>query len=248
MTHKEKDIKLIALDMDGTLLNDQLEVSEANKQAISKALEQGIDVMLSTGRWIEFCYPYAQSLNLNTYFVTVNGGEIWTATKELLERHVHEQSLMEKMWKLGRSLNVKMWCVATDYTYHTNEDPTDFYAHEWLKIGYTSTDKEKLDLITKELSTYDSLELTNSLPTNIEANPVGVNKASGLQKVCQELGITMDQVMAVGDSMNDFKMIQEAGLGVAMGNAQDKVKEVADAITDTNMNDGVAKAIQQFIL
>lgn len=234
--------------MDGTLLNDQLEVSEANKQAIEQAMKQGVGVMLSTGRWIEFCYPYAQELNLNTYFVTVNGGEIWTATKELLERNIHEQSLMEKMWNIGKRLEVNMWCVATDHTYHAGEDPEDFYAHEWLKIGYTSPDKKKLNQIEQELSAYDGLELTNSLPTNIEVNPAGVNKGSGLQKVCKELGITMDQVMAVGDSMNDFKMIQQAGLGIAMGNAQDKVKQVADAVTDTNNDDGVAKAIQQFIL
>lgn len=248
MTEKKQDIKLIALDMDGTLLNSELEISEANKNAIEKALEQGVGVMLATGRWLEFCYPYAEALNLDTYLVTVNGGEIWTSSKALVERHVHEQALMEKMWQLGNGLHVDMWCVATDRIYEIGTDPEDFYAHEWLKIGFYSEDKKKLDLIQKELSNYDELELTNSLPTNIEVNPLGVNKANGLVRVCKELGITMDEVMAVGDSLNDIKMIEQAGFGVAMGNAQDAIKDVADAVTDSNDADGVAKAIERYIL
>lgn len=248
MTEKKRDIKLIALDMDGTLLNSKLEVSEANKEAIKKAQAQGVKVMLATGRWIEFCYPYTEDLGLHTYIVTVNGGEIWTGDKELLERHTHEQSLMEKMWKLGKKLDTNMWCVATDHIFNVDEDPDDIYAHEWLKIGYTTTDMAKLDQIRKELSVYDELELTNSLPTNIEVNPLGVNKASSVEKVCQRLGITMDEVMAVGDSLNDIKMIEQAGLGVAMGNAQQKIKDVADVVTDKNENSGVAQAIMKFIL
>ena len=88
----------------------------------------------------------------------------------------------------------------------------------------------------------------SKLPTNIEVNPSGVNKANGLKRVCRELGITMDQVMAIGDSMNDKKMIMQVGLGIAMGNAQEQIKLVADDVTDTNNNDGVAKAIERFIL
>lgn len=248
MTEKRHDIKLIALDMDGTLLTSDLEISEMNRKMIVKALDKGVGVMLSTGRWLDFCYPYAESLNLNTYLVTVNGGEIWTESKELVERHVHASDLVEKMWNIGHDKGVHMWCVATDRVYNSSEKPDRFDQHEWLKIGFSSENIDKLNEIRKELSVYDSLEITNSLPTNIEVNPAGVNKANGLERVCRELGITMDEVMAVGDSLNDIKMIEQAGFGVAMGNAQDAIKEVADYITDTNNNDGVAKAIERFIL
>src|SRR5690625_2912151 len=234
--------------MDGTLLNSDLEISDMNRKAIAKALDKGVGVMLSTGRWLEFCYPYAESLNLDSYLVTVNGGEIWSASKELIERHVHASDLMEKMWNIGHNKGARMWCVATDRIYNAGERPDDFSKHEWLKIGFNSEDLDNLNEIRKELSVYDSLEITNSLPTNIEVNPVGVNKANGLQRVCKELGITMAEVMAVGDSLNDIKMIEQAGLGVAMGNAQDAIKEAADHMTDTNNNDGVAKAIEHFIL
>ena len=248
MTEKRQDIKLIALDMDGTLLTPDHEVSEANRNAIAKAMDKGVTVMLSTGRWLDFCYAYAEDLKLNTYLVTVNGGEVWTSSKELVERHTHTQELMEKMWHIGNNVGVNMWCVATDKIYNAGEHPDDFYAREWLKIGYNSEDKNKLDQVRKGLAKFTSLELTNSLPTNIEVNPLGVNKANGLVRVCKELGITMDEVMAVGDSLNDIKMIEQAGLGVAMGNAQEAIKDVADFVTDTNNDDGVAKAIERFIL
>ncbi|HLQ97704.1 MAG TPA: Cof-type HAD-IIB family hydrolase [Candidatus Dormibacteraeota bacterium] len=248
MTEKRDDIQLIALDMDGTLLTDDLEVSEMNRTMITKAMDKGVKVMLSTGRWLDFCYSYAESLQLNNYLVTVNGGEIWTSTKELVERHVHANELVVKMWNIGLEKDVHMWCVSTDQVFNSQDRPKDFDAHEWLKIGYSTEDIDKLKEIRKELSVFDDIEITNSLPTNIEVNPSGVNKANGLKRVCKELGITMDQVMAVGDSMNDKKMIMQAGLGIAMGNAQDQIKEVADAVTDTNNNHGVAKAIERFIL
>lgn len=246
MVKDNYNIKLIALDMDGTLLRSDQKVSEANRKAIADAMSKGVRVMLSTGRWLDTCYSYAEDLELGTYLVTVNGGEIWTASKELLERHLHDPKSMEEMWKIGNELDVWMWMVSTDQIYH--DRPEDFYDHEWLKIGYSSEDRDKLQTIRKRLSANESLEITNSLPTNLEVNPVGVNKANGIERVCQELGIGLDAVMAVGDSLNDLKMLERAGLGVAMGNGQDRVKQAADYITDTNENDGVAQAIERFVL
>lgn len=90
--------------------------------------------------------------------------------------------------------------------------------------------------------------MTNSHPCNIELNPKGVSKASGLKEVCRRLGIDMSEVVAVGDSLNDLAMIREAGLGVAMGNAQEEVKKAADWTTVTNEEDGVAEVIFKKVL
>ena len=248
MPEKKKDIKLIALDMDGTLLTSGNEITKPTREVIAKALEKDIYVVLSTGRFLDNCYPFAESLQLTSYLIPVNGGEIWTMDKELLERHLLDPKMMEKMWELANHLGMNTWIVSTEKVYYQGDRPDDFYAHEWLKFGCDSEDKHKLDKIVEELSYYDELELTNSLPTNIEVNPTGVNKANALKRVCKEIGITMDQVMAAGDSLNDIKMIQEAGVGVAMGNAQEAIKKVADYVTDSNNNDGVAKAIERFAL
>ncbi|SET08500.1 hypothetical protein SAMN05216389_105108 [Oceanobacillus limi] len=241
------EVKLIALDMDGTLLNRQEEVSNYTKQVIAQALEKGVHVVLSTGRSFKTCYPYAEDLSLSSYLVTCNGGEIWTMEKELLEQHLLDASAMEKMWYMGEELGLDPWMISTENIYRGN-CPADFKQQKWLKFGCDSHDKDKLDQLVKDLSYMEGLELTNSLPMNVEVNPKGVSKASALRKVCQKLNITMDNVMAVGDSLNDIKMIQEAGVGVAMGNAQEAIKNVANHVTDTNENDGVAKAIERFVI
>ncbi|MFC3041527.1 Cof-type HAD-IIB family hydrolase [Virgibacillus xinjiangensis] len=241
------DIKLIALDMDGTLLTHEHEVTESVKSAIKQALEKDIHVVLSTGRGFITCYPYAESLKLESYLITANGGQIWTVEKELLKQHLLETEKIEKMWEIGESLQLDMWMISTERVFRA-ERPENFYDYEWLKFGCNSFDEATLDKMVKELSFMDGLEMTNSLPTNIEVNPQGVSKAKALQFVCSEIGIEMENVLAVGDSLNDMKMIQEAGVGVAMGNAQEAIKKAADFITDTNELDGVAKAIEKFAL
>ncbi|GAB3068726.1 Cof-type HAD-IIB family hydrolase [Virgibacillus ainsalahensis] len=241
----KKAIKIIALDMDGTLLNDEHVVSESTQQAITTALENDIHVVLSTGRGLKTCYPYAESLKLTSYLVTANGGEIWTVDKKLLQQHLLETEKIEKMWRLGKEIGLEMWMISTSGVFR-EERPDNFQDYKWLKFGCNSFDKTKLDKMVKELSYFEGLEMTNSLPTNVEVNPAGVSKAAALKFVCKEIGVTMDNVLAVGDSLNDIKMIQEAGVGVAMGNAQEAIKNVADFVTDTNNNDGVAKAIERF--
>ncbi|WP_042142605.1 Cof-type HAD-IIB family hydrolase [Paucisalibacillus sp. EB02] len=242
-----RDIKLIALDMDGTLLNTDHKVDDRTKEIIQKAMTKGVHVVLSTGRSFGTCYPIAKELELTSYLVTCNGGEIWTMEQELLEQHLIDTEVLEKLWILGAGLGVHMWIISTEGFYH-GERPENFYDHKWLKIGFESTDTDKLDQLIKEISLLGDFEITNSLPTNIEVNPLGVSKARALHRVCEEIGITMDEVMACGDSLNDIKMIQEAGLGVAMGNAQEAIKKVANHVTDTNNNFGVAKAIEKFVL
>lgn len=241
------DIKLIALDMDGTLLNSDGAISNFNREKIAQALAKDVHVVLSTGRWFNTCYPYAESLKLPSFLITCNGGEIWTVEQELKERHLLDPERVKLMWELAKSMELNTWMISTDKVWYSS-GPDDFSAHEWLKFGCDSDDKEKLDTIVKELSHYDDLELTNSLPTNIEVNPQGVSKASALNTVCKEIGIGMENVMAVGDSLNDIKMIQDAGIGVAMGNAQEAIKQAADSVTDTNNHHGVGKAIEKFVL
>lgn len=247
MEKEKRNIKLIALDMDGTLLNGNHEVSSENQKAIRAAQEKNVKVMLCTGRWLQSCYSYADTLKLNTFLITSNGGEIWSESRSLLERHLHDAKTMEQMWTLGNELGIHMWLVSTDGVFH-DKPPKDFSEYDWLKIGFHSEDRKKLKVVLDKLPTKDMLEITNSSLFNIEVNPIGVNKANALERVCKEMGITMNEVMAVGDSLNDIKMIERAGVGVAMGNAQDVVKESADYITETNENDGVAQAIEHFVL
>lgn len=243
----DNEIKLIALDMDGTLLNDQHEISEANRQAIKEAQEKGIYVVLSTGRSLRKCENHADSLALSSYLVTVNGSEIWDEKRGLVERNLVNSVSIQWMAELTQKHKVRYWAISTNRNWF-DEMPEDIHGEEWLKFGFNIKDVPTRDKILKELQARGEFELSNSTPTNIEVNPAGINKAKGLKLVCERLGIDMKNVMAVGDSLNDLAMIEEAGLGVAMGNAQDTVKKAAAWVTSSNIEDGVAKAIRKWVL
>ncbi len=247
MNENNIEIKLIALDMDGTLLKNDQQVSEANRQAIKEAKEKGVKVVLSTGRSLNTCHDYAIALELQSYLVTVNGSEIWDENCNLVQRVVLQPELIEWMWGLAKQYNTAFWAINTERNWH-NEMPEDLYSGEWLKFGFHIDDEATRESIYHKLTAKGGLELSNSSLNNIEVNRSGINKARGLELVCARLGIEMKNVMAVGDSLNDLAMIQEAGIGVAMGNAQAKVKQMADWITATNEEDGVAKAIRKWVL
>ncbi|MEH7073217.1 Cof-type HAD-IIB family hydrolase [Neobacillus drentensis] len=241
------EIKLVALDMDGTLLNKQGQVSEANRHAIQAAKDKGIIVVLSTGRSLTTSREHADSLELNSYLVTVNGSEIWDENRELVQRNLVKSEHIEWMWELSQQHNTQFWAISTERNFH-NEMPEDIHRLEWMKFGFNIDDDNTRAIIMKELQDKGEFELSNSTLKNIEVNLAGINKAKGLELVCSRLGLEMKDVMAVGDSLNDLAMIKAAGMGVAMGNAQDLVKESADWVTATNEEDGVAKAIDKWVL
>ncbi|MEY8752557.1 Cof-type HAD-IIB family hydrolase [Alkalicoccobacillus gibsonii] len=244
---EKKEIKLVALDIDGTLLNSVHTLSEENIAAIKEAQDKGVYVVLSTGRSLMTTSEHAETLKLTSYLVTVNGSEIWDRDLNLVERNKLDSQFVQKMWDLRNEHGTHAWATSVDKVWR-NEMPEDIHQSEWLKFGFDVMDDETRLTILKELQSHPELEISNSSPTNLEINAAGVNKAQGLKKVCEFLGLTMDQVMAVGDSLNDLAMIKEAGLGVAMGNAQQLVKDTADWVTTTNDEAGVAHAIRTWVL
>jgi HAD superfamily hydrolase (TIGR01484 family) len=177
----------------------------------------------------------------------VNGSEIWDRDLNLVERNKLDSQFVQKMWDLRNEHGTHAWATSVDKVWR-NEMPEDIHQSEWLKFGFDVMDDDIRLTILKELQSHPELEISNSSPTNLEINAAGVNKAQGLKKVCEFLGLTMDQVMAVGDSLDDLAMIKEAGLGVAMGNAQPLVKDTADWVTTTNDEAGVAHAIRTWVL
>ncbi|MGG1600688.1 Cof-type HAD-IIB family hydrolase [Paenibacillus naphthalenovorans] len=242
--------KLIALDLDGTLLTDDKRISEENKAAIRLAEDAGITVMFATGRGVQNVEEYVRELALGSPQVTVNGSEVWKAPGKLLERHVVDPGLIRRMYKLAAYYDTWFWayCVGDIYNKERWLPESEIDAKQWMKFGFYTENEDSLAVIRQELASWNQLEITNSHPWNLELNPKGISKASGLKRVCELLGIHMSQVMAMGDSLNDAVMLQEVGLGVAMGNAQDEVKALADTVTLTNEENGVAQAIRQYAL
>ncbi|MCZ8517493.1 Cof-type HAD-IIB family hydrolase [Paenibacillus filicis] len=248
MSHKQ--YKLLALDMDGTLLTEDKLISQENKAAIREAEDAGATVMFSTGRGIQNVLTYVEELQLKSPIVTVNGSEVWKAPGELLLRHRLDTGLLRRMHGLAVYYDTWFWAYSVGDVYNKERwiSEPEIDGKEWLKFGFYTENEESLSAIRKELESWESLEITNSHPANLELNPKGISKASGLEQVCGLLGLTMAQVIAMGDSLNDVSMIRAAGLGVAMGNAQDEVKQLADVVTVSNEEHGVARIIREYLL
>ncbi|MGG6310182.1 Cof-type HAD-IIB family hydrolase [Paenibacillus macerans] len=241
--------KLLALDMDGTLLNDHHEISPETEKWIRKAAAAGVHVCLSTGRGYREAISYAEHLALGTPMILVNGSEIWKSPHELYRRELLDHSQVARMYAISREKQVWFWAYAVEESYNEgNWRSEDLERNQWMKFGYFTEDDRLRGEIMQELHQLGGLEISNSSPHNLEINPKGISKASGIRTVCGLLGLEMSQVVAVGDSLNDLAAIEAAGLGVAMGNAQEAVKRKADVVTASNNEDGIAWIIRDYIL
>ncbi|WP_017473767.1 Cof-type HAD-IIB family hydrolase [Amphibacillus jilinensis] len=241
-----KELKLVALDLDGTLVSHGGErATEATVTAIKKAQQQGVEVVISTGRHRSTSLPLAEQLGVN-YMITLNGGEIWTRDGELLKRQAIDQATVEKIIEIHKQNQTFYWLVSHEKVYR-EVLPDNYLAHQWIKFGFDVEDDTIRTAMQEQFRQLPTIELSNSSLTNIELNAKGTHKAAAIDFLLQQLDLDFSQVMAVGDSINDLKMIEAAGVGVAMGNAQALVKERADWVTDELDQDGAAHAIEHFI-
>lgn len=241
--------RLLALDLDGTLLTGRDEVSPANAEWIRRAREAGVVVILSTGRGLAGALPIAERLDLDTPMVTVNGGEIWRKPGELHRRTLLDAAMVTRLHRLTRSFpDAWYWAYSTEGIWNKENWADDAASRQWLKFGFYIEDLDVIQAIRSEIRTWEGLEISNSSPFNIEINPAGVSKGAALEEVCRLIGCSMAEAVAIGDSLNDIAAIRACGLGVAMGNAQDEVKAAANAVTARCEEDGVAQAIREYVL
>lgn len=242
--------RLIALDMDGTLLNEEKEISQENKKWIAEARKAGVTVMFSTGRGRQSTMNYVEELALNSPLVLVNGSEVWESPDTLLKRTEMPVDWVRTFRQMALDYDVWYWAYTVEGVLNRDNWPAQAESEAeltWLKFGFYTENDRKRAALRSALEARGDLSITNSHPCNIELNPIGADKASGVRQVCGLLGIDMSQVIAMGDSFNDLSMIREAGLGVAMGNAQEEIKAQADVVASTNEEDGVAEMIRKYI-
>jgi hydroxymethylpyrimidine pyrophosphatase-like HAD family hydrolase len=237
---------MLALDLDGTTLNEEKVISNENRKWIKTAEEYGIKVVFATGRGASSTSQYMQELGLHGPMVTVNGSEVWLKPGELLDRQCLDAEMLKLLHKLALEYGASFWVNAVEGIFRDELWPAD-YTHRCMKFGIVTSNGGHLQQIKSLLESTGKVELTSSHPHNVEINPAGVHKARGIRLLCEQYGITMRDVVAVGDHTNDLHLIREAGLGVAMGNAEKAVMLAADYITDTNENNGVARIIRELL-
>ena len=278
-----KDIKLVALDLDGTLFDNSSRISERNLTAIRSITDKGIHVVISTGRPFEgIPFDQIKGTGIN-YAITANGSGIYeistgkclyeNAMDEelvtpilnfLLTRDIHMDAFIggkgytpvqcvETAQKLTVPSSIKKYIITT----RTRLDNIPQFIHEnQLKVQkmtlnfYPAADGTLIDreTVRKFLVSNPSITTVCGGYNNLEFTRADANKGVGLRKLAEILGVNPDATMAIGDTENDLAIIEAAGIGVAMGNATDAVKARADYVTTTNTKDGVAAAIEHFIL
>ncbi|MEF3302740.1 Cof-type HAD-IIB family hydrolase [Paenibacillus sp. GYB003] len=240
--------KMLALDLDGTLLDRNGTVSEENAEWVRKAQRSGLHVVLVSGRHRLRMMPIVESLGLRLPIISTNGCEIWSAEGRLLDRKVLSWKDVEAVHLLAFRHNVRYRAYCAEGVF--DSDKRSYLAqmdYSWLKVLLKSDSCESLLAAYERLLATDRLELivygAPGEPHQIDVQPKGTGKAAALDKLCRTLGIRRDDVVAIGDDRNDVDMLRFAGLGVAMANAPDDVRAAADAIAPHDLESGVGRTI-----
>lgn len=263
--------KLIAVDMDGTLLREDKTVSERTKVAIQMAHEQGVKVVLASGRPIEGLNRYLEELGLCTeedYVLSYNGSVVQNVgTREVIAKSVLKGTDLMNLYEIAKQLNVNIHAFSKDgcitpkmSEYSQLEGRINGIPVHEVDYSKISADEdivkimlidpvEILEEAIKKLpqDIYEKYTVVRSAPYFLEFLNKKSGKATGVQALAEHLDIKREEIICIGDAGNDLDMIEYAGLGVAMGNAFEEVKKAADYITATNEEDGVAKVIEKFV-
>ncbi|MGF3066342.1 Cof-type HAD-IIB family hydrolase [Facklamia sp. P12945] len=267
-------IQLLAIDLDGTLLNSSKEVTAKNLEALDYAQERGVKVVICTGRPYSTMHHLIDQIGLKSeddYLILYNGAFVQRISdgQVLIQEELSSQDL-HSWYRELTTLNLPLNVLDQDLVYepltypkgyesfyvgnvstapHTKIDFNDFdEAHRFMKFVVTIDEahlSRQIPLLNKEL--VSQYTLSRSHPFQLEIMKAGVNKGNALKKLSDQLNIQPSAIMAIGDQMNDERMIEFAGLGVVMGNGAETLKQRADFITLSNDQEGVAHAIYQFI-
>ena len=282
------DIRIIALDLDGTLLDSEKRLSEVNRAALERAAEKGVLIVPTTGRFFGMMPPAVRDLPFVRYAITINGAQVYDretdtaivrdeipldmalGVMELLDRYDVIYDCYRQNWGwMTAALQEKAADYATNEHYlkmvrEFRKPVPELKAH--LKATANDGDVQKimlfarntqvsdlssqvLDAIRLELAArFPEIKVTSSTWNNIELNIRTAHKGNALKRFAEHLGLGLANCMAFGDGMNDFTMVEAAGLGVAMANAEPEVKRVAKWIAPSNDDDGVAAGLEEWVL
>ncbi|RKD69503.1 hypothetical protein ATL39_2922 [Sinobaca qinghaiensis] len=266
--------KLIAIDMDGTLLNDQHEITPEVRETLLEARSKGSHIVLCTGRPIGGVHRYLDELGLTDegdYVIAYNGALVQdTHTGRVVNELSLTHENLEELYEVSRELDTPMHYFDSEQVYTPNKDISRYTILEahltQLPLSYRKVeempkgtlfpkvmfihDPEKLSEVIAAVP--DSLKqkytMVQSAPYFFEILHPQASKGSAVQQLAESLDITREQVMCIGDNGNDLSMIQYAGCGVAMENAIPVIKQHADYETLSNNAHGVADAIQKLVL
>lgn len=272
--------KLLCIDMDGTLLNSRKKISTRAKEAIKKAHDRGVHIVITTGRIYSNAAYYSSLVGVKSPVIAGNGAIVREKdSDEIIYKSALPQATIDSILEICSKYQVNLnfhtmeeiysgsKILRTFYklmfksTMKTNYKTTIHYTavHQWksilqkhsgevLKCEAYALNRKRVMAAKLHLERLNTMEIVSTGKFSFDITVRGVSKGSAVKFLAEYYGIKREEVMVIGDGENDLTMILYAGLGVAMRNAVDLVKRNADFITDSNDEDGVAKAIEKFIL
>ena len=262
--------KLIAMDLDGTLNNDQKKITEKTRDALMLAQEKGVRLALASARPSPGLFRERDALRMQDFrgiLMSYNGGRIVDAESgEVLFETAMDMEETRRVLRFLEGLPVtpilddgRQFYVTdkngykVDYECTNNrmecsevENLADFLHFAPIKI-LMSADPDRIHEIQKQIADFlpDSLTVVQTAAFYLEVIPKIINKGQGICDICKTLGISADEVVSFGDAENDIPMLRAAGMGIAMGNADEQVKAAADMVTLGNNDDGIAHALEK---
>jgi Cof subfamily protein (haloacid dehalogenase superfamily) len=266
--------KLVALDLDGTLLHDDLHIPQENIDTIQRLHRKGIEFVFVTGRPDPMTMQYVEALGIPVMVIANNGASLRrNESKEILYAKYIEEQPLAKALQILRKNNVYFRIYSLDAVASFNEDEFDVtknkYAHistriaqhmqfdiiksvndiefDVIKMFCLFDEPAELALVLEELSGLSGLSAIQGSALSLDIMAEGVSKGNALMRYAAAKDITMQRIIAIGDNYNDLSMLQVAGMPVAMQNAEAVAKNVAQMITASNNEAGVAKALQKLI-
>lgn len=275
---EDKNIKLIAMDMDGTLLNSRQEVTDYTVQVIKKAMEKGIYIVPATGRSVNGLPEELTDMQGLRYCILCNGATVYDLHKQ--EAIYTNHFSMEEIIKLLHAVMPydAFRSISKDGKVYSSKEQMEHlglfelgeYAEDMIRSSRTPVDdlenfirrdggtSEKMTLYfagqeERQRAREDLLErglykVVASLGNNLEISLKSCTKGDALRHLADHLNLSRENIMSCGDAENDYEMMMESGIGVVMSNGTDEMKKIADYITDSNDEDGVARAIEKLAL
>lgn len=273
-----RTIRMVGLDLDGTLLNSQKKLSSYTRKVLEKAIAEGVAIVIATGRPFFGIPEEMKRFSGIRYALTANGARILDIqTKEVIYENLLSAEKAEAVLDVLKKYHAihEIFVDGVGYmnedglnnidTYFRDPHMTEYFQSTRVPVKDVKEQLWKMDCCVdklqgiflnqkdreaakKELCLLAGVTVTSAMDNNLEINREGTNKGLGLLQLGKLLGISRDEIMACGDGGNDVEMLKEVGFAVAMENGIESVKKAADFVTATNDEDGVAKAFEQFVL
>lgn len=267
-------ISCCVFDLDGTLLTSENKISDTDKETLRRLSRGGVKIIIATGRTDLQILEYVHDLGIADPVITCNGGQIINAfTKEVLHRKFLHPDDAKNIIDTAKAEGIEYLFYTPDYVYHAySSERVKFFlsynetAPEQFRVpireasGYPDEeaysniikilirdDTARIPEFERRFNGNNTLTIVSSGKNLIDVMPENTTKGNGIKILAEKLGIPVSEVAAFGDSMNDESMLRAAGYSVAMGNADDVIKEICDFVTKTNDECGITYALNHIL-